>query len=142
MKVVIDTNVVISAAMKDRLPEEVILFVVETEDISWIASPEILSEYTDVLQRPKFALPSEVIARWQATFESSVTVIDSTLNVDFPRDRRDAKFLSCALAVDAEYLITGDKNFRCQENRPHDHPVSFTVQGACMRRLVSRCPYR
>jgi predicted nucleic acid-binding protein len=29
----------------------------------------------------------------------------------FPRDRQDAKFLECALASEADYLITGDKDF-------------------------------
>ena len=30
--------------------------------------------------------------------------------VNFPRDPADAKFLACALAVDAEYLISGDRD--------------------------------
>ena len=29
----------------------------------------------------------------------------------FPRDQKDAKFLSCALDAGADYLITGDKDF-------------------------------
>ncbi len=31
--------------------------------------------------------------------------------IDFPRDRKDAKFLACAISSGADYLITGDKDF-------------------------------
>ncbi len=44
MRVVIDTSVVISAALKDRIPEEVILFVLAKPEFTWIASEEIVGE--------------------------------------------------------------------------------------------------
>jgi predicted nucleic acid-binding protein len=31
--------------------------------------------------------------------------------VDFSRDLKDAKFLACAIAAEADFLITGDRNF-------------------------------
>ena len=52
--VVVDTNVVISAAFRDRIPEEIILFIVGSEDFEWIVSPKILTEYNEVLSRKKF----------------------------------------------------------------------------------------
>jgi predicted nucleic acid-binding protein len=33
------------------------------------------------------------------------------ISVPFPRDAEDAKFLACALAADADFLITGDLDF-------------------------------
>jgi len=45
VKIVIDTNVVVSAVLKDRIPEEVILFVVSNPEFDWIISQEILDEY-------------------------------------------------------------------------------------------------
>lgn len=32
------------------------------------------------------------------------------MSSDFPRDQKEAKFLACALATDADYLITGDRD--------------------------------
>jgi putative PIN family toxin of toxin-antitoxin system len=64
MTVVIDTNVLISAALRDRLPEQVILFVAGRDDIRWLVTPEILNEYTGVLRRPKFSLDEAILARW------------------------------------------------------------------------------
>lgn len=111
MKIVIDTNIVISAVLKDRNPEAVIMFVVTQPEFEWIVSPEILKEYKDVMRREKFGLPEEVIQQWDEVFENLTTVIEVETPVEFLRDRTDAKFLACALASDAEYLITGDRDF-------------------------------
>ncbi|MGH9900911.1 MAG: putative toxin-antitoxin system toxin component, PIN family [Pyrinomonadaceae bacterium] len=111
MKVIIDTNVVVSAALKDRTPEEVILFVVGQEDFEWIISSAIVEEYNEVLGREKFGLPLEVLRKWREMFEQMTTLLEVEIEVDFPRDRKDAKFLECALAADADFLITGDKDF-------------------------------
>jgi len=49
MKVLLDTNVLLSAAWRDRLPEKVILYVATSDTCQWIATEDILSEYADVL---------------------------------------------------------------------------------------------
>ena len=61
MRVVIDTNVVVSAALKDRDPEAVIMFVVTRPDFLWVASDPILEEYESVLARKKFGLPKKFL---------------------------------------------------------------------------------
>lgn len=40
MKIVIDTNVVVSAVLRDRIPETVILFVIGNPEFEWVASRE------------------------------------------------------------------------------------------------------
>ena len=111
MKVVIDTNVLVSAALKNRIPEEVILFVVSHADMQWIASPEILAEYKEVLGRSKFALPPEIQRKWFDLLDTFTTVVEVDVTIDFPRDRQDAKFLACALAAQADFFVTGDRDF-------------------------------
>ncbi len=117
MNVVIDTNIVVSAVLKDRDPEAIIRFVIGHPQYEWIASRDILSEYADVLRRPKLRLPDTLLQEWSDLFATVVTLVDVTVAVDFPRDQKDAKFLACALAVDAEYLITGDRDFIDAYNR-------------------------
>jgi putative PIN family toxin of toxin-antitoxin system len=111
MRVIFDTNVVVSAALKDRVPETVVLFVAEHADFEWVASRDIIAEYEDVLQRPKFQLPESVIQRWRDAFRQFVTVVEVEQTIAFPRDVKDAKFLECALSAGAHYLVTGDKDF-------------------------------
>ena len=111
MKVIIDTNVLVSAVLKDKDPEAVILFVVEQPEIEWIVSAAILEEYKEVLGRGKFGLPGDLLRKWNDVFDAFTTVVEVDVAIDFPRDRKDAKFLECALVADVEYLVTGDKDF-------------------------------
>jgi len=111
MKVLIDTNVLVSAALKDKIPEEVILFVVSHADMQWIVSPDILAEYKAVLSRSKFGLPQEILNKWFDLLDTFTTVVAADVAIEFPRDRQDAKFLACALAANADFLITGDRDF-------------------------------
>ncbi|MCC5628044.1 putative toxin-antitoxin system toxin component, PIN family [Nostoc sphaeroides] len=111
MKVVIDTNVLVSAVLKGRVPREVIQFIFDNPDWQWIASEEIIVEYKEVLSRRKFKLTDEVICEWFEIIDTFITRIDVNLEVDFPRDRKDEKFLACAMAAEADFLITGDSDF-------------------------------
>jgi uncharacterized protein len=111
MRVVVDTNVVVSAILRDRLPEKVLLFIISQPDFEWVASSEILTEYREVLHRPKFALPDSLLSEWDERFRSAVAEWPVEISVPFPRDVKDAKFLACALAADADFLITGDSDF-------------------------------
>lgn len=111
MKVLIDTNVLVSAALKDKDPETVILFVVEQSNIEWIVSLEIIEEYKEVLRRDKFGLPDDVLRQWFVLLDNITRVINVDSSIDFPRDQTDAKFLACALTANAEFFVTGDRDF-------------------------------
>jgi putative PIN family toxin of toxin-antitoxin system len=111
MRVVIDTNILISAVLKDRDPEAVIMFVAEHEDIDWIVSQAIISEYREVLSRPKFGLTTDLLHKWFAVLNSLTVTWVVDLEIEFPRDKKDAKFITCALVAGADYFITGDRDF-------------------------------
>lgn len=111
MKIIIDTNIVVSAIIADRNPERLIILVASKSDYQWIVSSEILAEYKDVLNRKKLKVPDQKKQRWLRMFTLFTTSVDVNLTIDFPRDRKDAKFLACAISSGADYLITGDKDF-------------------------------
>jgi putative PIN family toxin of toxin-antitoxin system len=111
MKVVIDTNVLVSAVLRGRNPRAVVQFVIDNAEWKWIVSPEILAEYKEVLCRRKFPLTEEIRAEWFSIFDTVTTQIEVDFEVDFPRDRKDAKFLACAIAAEADFVITGDRDF-------------------------------
>ena len=116
MKVIIDTNVLVSAALKGRKPASVIQIVGERTDLEWVVSTEILTEYREVLNRRKLNLGEEVKREWLEIIDTNTIVIDVNLSVDFPRDRKDAKFLACAIVADADFFITGDRDFTDAQN--------------------------
>jgi putative PIN family toxin of toxin-antitoxin system len=111
MKVIIDTNVLVSAVLRGRNPRLIVQFVIDNAEFDWIVSSEILAEYKEVLSRPKFPLTEEIRAEWVSIFDTLTTLIEVDFEVDFPRDRKDANFLACAMAADADFLITGDRDF-------------------------------
>jgi uncharacterized protein len=111
VQVIIDTNVLISAALRDRAPEAVILFVVEQPDFEWIVSTDIIQEYKEVLSRKKFGLRQDILQRWFNLLDTVTVLVPVDITVAFPHDQKDAKFLECALVSGANYFITGDLDF-------------------------------
>lgn len=110
MKVLIDTNILISAVLKDRLPEAIILQIIQSPDFIWLASAYIIQEYKGVLARPKFKLSEAQKQEWSRLMDTYVTVVAVNASIDFPRDPKDAPFLACAIVTQADFLITGDRD--------------------------------
>ncbi len=127
MRVVVDTNVLVSAILRGRTPREVIQFIIDTPDYDWMVTSEILKEYKEVLSRPKFKLTQEVIEEWWFVLDTVTRLVEVNDVVDFPRDRKDAKFLACALATDADFLLTGDRDFTEAENLGKTRIISVSL---------------
>ena len=80
--------------------------------IDGVAVPELIDEYLEVLRRPKFQIDDGERRDWIDL------ILDETMHdplevpsVLFPRDTNDAKVLAAALAWNADYLVTGDRDF-------------------------------
>ncbi len=111
MKIIIDTNVLVSATIADGKPEDTINFIIGSDEWEWIVSDAILHEYREVLNRRKLKLSETVKQNWLNIVELATTKIDVAVKVNFPRDRKDEKFLACAVVGEADFLITGDRDF-------------------------------
>ena len=112
MKVVLDTNVVISGIYFGGIPEKVFQHIFEYE-YQVILSEDIIFEYFDVNQRIAKKKSSPIIDPI-ATLDlliSKAMIIDST-DVKTPacEDPDDIKFLQAAIAGKANCLISGDKH--------------------------------
>jgi len=132
MKVIFDTNVFISAVWRDRNPEAAIIWVVEQPGWQWVVSAEILREYREVLHRKKFSFSTEMTKKWEKVLDKNTKKVRVAQHFDFPRDQKDAKFLACAMASKADYLVTGDSDF--SDARKLDNVTILSV--ALFKRLV------
>lgn len=110
-KIVIDTNILISAAISGKNPEFIIQFIIGNNQYKWIISQAIFDEYLEVLNRPKIKLSSEKRQQWLNLVQDSTEIITVNIDYNFSRDQKDAKFVACAIASNADFLITGDKDF-------------------------------
>ena len=128
MRVVIDTNVVISGVFFNGKPRKVILAVARGE-LEGYASVEILDEYKEIVD--------EMISRKQGTFKSDVltafikklNLIDVTTKVSACRDIDDNKFIECAIDINAHYIVSGDKDLLVLKEYG-DIPI-ITAAAAC-----------
>jgi len=109
IKVVIDTNVFVSSFFGGN-PRQVIDLWKEGH-ITLCLSNTIVDEYTDVLRRmglPDAKELDELLSLFASGFHSVFTTQTPELNI-VEKDPDDNKFIECAVALNAEYIISGDK---------------------------------
>jgi len=52
-----------------------------------------------------------VIGSWFRLFDEELVLVSPEMEVNFPRDVKDAKFLECALESEVDIFFTGDRDF-------------------------------
>ena len=107
MKIVIDTNVFISAVFFGGLPLKVLQTVIAKQNEAYI-SPEIWDEYNDVIERMTRKYPSRLKQQLiDEAFKLFKVVIPSS-EITICRDPDDDKFISCAIDAECRYIVSGD----------------------------------
>lgn len=110
-KVILDTNVIVSALIANSLPTKILYELALTRSIEVCLSEEVFAEYVAVLARDKFK-----------KFPAFNTKADVVLNklreiaifhrptrrVELLKDLSDNKFLELAAISAADYLLTGN----------------------------------
>ena len=108
MKIVLDANIFISSIFWGGNPRTVLERAIANLDELFI-SKEIMDEIEDVIGRPKFHVNKEKIEFLIKSIEEigKKTVISGRV-IKGSRDRTDNKYLECAIASNADYIISGD----------------------------------
>jgi putative PIN family toxin of toxin-antitoxin system len=120
MKVVIDSNVVVSAMLSPHAPPAQVIRLALQGDLGLLHDDRILAEYRDVLSRPKFGFDAEDVRSVLEGIEwIGETVVARPLPVELP-DPDDVPFLGVAAAAGADALVTGNtRHYRPAKGR-HD----------------------
>ena len=109
-KVVVDTNVIVSAFGWHGKPEE-ILRLINKGEIENYTSIDLLHELRRVIAYPKFNFPETLQAEIVETIFSMSAIVDVTEKIHIiTEDSSDNKILECAVSAAADYIITGDKH--------------------------------
>ena len=110
MRIVVDTNVLISGVFFGGMPRKVLSAVISKE-ITAYATEEIVDEYNEIVQemisRKQGHLNNDILAPLIGTME----IVEAKTRVELSRDPDDDKFLGCAKDAKALYIVSGDKDF-------------------------------
>ncbi len=108
MKIVVDTNILVSALLNPYGPPASILRLIVEEKVIPCFDIRILTEYREVLCRPRFNFkPAEINAIIEFVQVAGISCTGSDLNLHLT-DPDDLPFAETAAAAAAEYLITGN----------------------------------
>ncbi len=122
MKVVLDTNVLVSGIFFGGTPGKILDAWAESR-FELFVMPGIFDEYANVLQTIGGKEADSLRAYWiTAIAEHAHHVLDPKTYPKICRDPHDDKFLYCAASVKADYLVTGDKDLKILEGS-HDFQV-------------------
>ena len=108
-RVVLDTNILVSSALGGALVS--ILEKWDTGVFTVIVTTNIVDEYFEVLNRPKFELKQEAIdkiARYIYQFSEFVAPEEKFQSVQ--PDPKEDRFLEAAVAGNADLIVSGDKH--------------------------------
>lgn len=108
MRIVLDTNVLVSGIITPSGPCGEINHAVVAGKVSLCADARTIGEYKDVLRRPRLhlaAIPTDALLAY--IDRTAEYFLGASLPSPLP-DRRAEPFLEVALAAHADYLVTGN----------------------------------
>jgi len=110
VKAVFDTNVLIAAFLTEGVCSKLLVRARKGE-CDLILSQDIIREFEKVLSK-KFGLSRQEIYDVRAVLSEATKEIIRKVDPIEPvcRDKDDNKILTCALAADADLLVTGDED--------------------------------
>lgn len=132
MRVVVDTNVFVSAALKDKSFPALALHVV-AQGRTLLKSSATERQLFEVLARPHIAaLIDPAAADWMRKLMATAEAVTVTERIAACRDATDDKFLELAVSGKADMIVSGDADLLVLNpfrGIPVVSPAAF-VQGA------------
>lgn len=109
LRLVIDTNVLISAALKPESLQRTVFLLAITKPAHLYVSAPILDEYIDVLGRPELGIRKGVRQQFIQLIKNHSHSVTPSRHLNVTSDPDDNMFVECADAARADYLITGNQ---------------------------------
>jgi len=110
MKIVIDTNVVVSGVFFGGMPSRV-LETWRDGNVELVCSPDILEEYRRVGEHLEAQFADVSLAPFLALLVMNAEIFDPPdLPEKVSKDPDDDKFIACAIASNCRLIISGDRD--------------------------------
>lgn len=108
MRIVLDTNVLISGVFFGGFPRKILSSVVIGK-ITACATAEIINEYEEIVQEMIDRKQGHINKAILVPLIKAIEIIESSSRIVICRDPDDDKFLECAKDSHALYIVSGDK---------------------------------
>jgi putative PIN family toxin of toxin-antitoxin system len=108
MRVVLDTNVLVSGLLKPAGNERRVLRLGLARKFTLLLSAPILAEYELVLPRPRFKLQPAEVSHTLESLRKVAEWVEPDITLNVTKDEHDNRFLECAVAGRADCLVTGN----------------------------------
>lgn len=109
LRLVIDTNIVVSAALKPDGLQRTVLLLAVTKPARLYFTDAIMAEYREVLARPKMNIRKGLRQQLLQLIKNHAHSVVPTRTLQVTRDPDDDKYIECADAARADYLVTGNQ---------------------------------
>ena len=108
MRVVLDTNVLISACWSPGGLEGRLVALVLKGQLTACVTEAVMTEYRDVVRRPKFSTRTACFETMIACFDKLAELVEPGPAAGAATDPDDNRLLECAHGAAAQWLITGN----------------------------------
>ncbi len=109
LRLVLDTNILVYAAIKPDGLQRTVLLLAMTKPARLYVTKAILAEYQEVLARPEFKIRRGLRQQLLQLIKNRTQLVNPGRALQAAKDPDDNKFLECADAARADYLITGNQ---------------------------------
>jgi uncharacterized protein len=110
LKVVFDTNVIVSGALYEQSLPALLLSLGLEDKLRFFVSPALLNEYEAVLKRPCFKFEHKEITELLEKITQKAVMVTPKKELKILRaDESDNRILECALKAKADFIITGNR---------------------------------
>lgn len=108
LRLVIDTKIVVSAALKPDGLQRTVLLLAMSKPAALYVSEAVIAEYREVLARPELKIRKGLQQQVLQLIRSHSRTVKPSRALQVAKDPDDNKFLECADAGRADYLVTGN----------------------------------
>lgn len=141
MRLLLDTNVVVSALLWRGTPYRLLAEIRERGDVQLVASMALLDEFADVLARPFAAQRLAMIGRTvRDVVADYVALVELVEPANVPRvvlgDVDDDQVIAAAVAARVDLIVSGDRRHLLPIGS-HDG-IAIVDAGEAVRRITAR----
>ena len=109
MRIVVDTNVLISGVFFGGFPRKILSAIVNRK-MTARATTEIVNEYEEVVQEMIVRKKGHINRAILVPLIEVMEIFEPISYIEICRDPEDDKFLECAKDSNALYIVSGDKD--------------------------------